>query len=123
MIEETLYAKLYDVLDIPVQQDTISEDKATPYCWFQRRQTLQDVFLDGTQSNLLEAFFDVEICGTSTVNSQALALRAALNGYRVAGVIAGIFIDDQADDYVFKNQDADEGFHVAAISIRVFYYE
>ena len=122
MIEETLYALLQDTLDISVQQNTISEDKASPYCWFQRRSTVQDVFLDGTKSNLLEAFFDVEICGNSAVNSQAQTLRNALNGYRTSP-IAGIFISDQSDDYQFKNMDADEGFHVAAISLRIFYYE
>lgn len=110
---------------LPVQQNTISEDKRQPYIWFQRQSDDADTFLDGTPA-LAETHYVVEVSGWSVDDVEATAdmIKSSLNGYR--GVLNfafahGCFVEQCSDDYIFRNEDEDLGNHVCAFTVRVIH--
>jgi hypothetical protein len=130
-IDENFRAVLLDyvIAPTPVEQNTVAE--GTPLAlrlWYQRRQLDAEPFLDGS-AGLAEVSFDVEIMSGNIAEVEELVdtIRAAaadggLNGYRGvfgAGRTLGVFVEDQSDDYELRGVNSDEGWHVAALSVRV----
>jgi hypothetical protein len=123
MIDIDLQAYLATLTSLPVQQDVISEDKGQPRIWFQRRNGNDDLFLSGAVA-LTETTFDVEVSGLDIDQVQATAseIKTGLNGFlgpMNGENVLGCFVNDQADDYISKSLNADDGYHVAAFSVQI----
>lgn len=127
MIDTGFVEYLGTLTDAPVQQNTISEDYAKPFVWFRRRSANVPLYLDGTPYTIKETFFDVEVIGEDLDEVQELTetLKLALNGHRGTWdgtVVAGCWVSEHNDDYIYKNMDADAGLHVASFETRVMHY-
>ena len=124
MIDVSFYWFLQSLTSYPVQQDRIDASQlATPRVWFQRQSQTTEVFVNGTPGQT-DTVFDVEVCGEDidAVQNLANTLRTSLNGY--SGImlfdrVLGTFVNEANDEYIFKNFDADDGFHVAAFQVQV----
>lgn len=112
-----------------VQQNEFMQDPPSPRIWFTRTSQVEDVDMSAV-GGLVESFWDIE-CQSDDVNEAiaiADAVKARLNGYQgVFGTTAsstsdvqGIFLTDHDDDYIPKDNAADEGTSVAALSARIF---
>lgn len=101
----------------------IPEQVALPYVWIARRAT-EDYGQATAETRPFREYFDVE-CVSSDVSQAedvADAMRAALNGQSGSlgdGTYGGVLVRDQAEDYVPRNQDADEHLHIQSLDVEV----
>lgn len=124
-IDISFYSFLQSQTVLPVAQDVISEDVTTARVWFGRSQSNTQLLNNG-QPMLYDTVFSVEVMSTNIdqMQTEANNLRTALDGYRGSmgmDTVLGVFVTDASDDYVPKNLNADEGWHVQAFSARILY--
>ena len=96
-----------------------------PAVWFRVTNDNEDLTMDGA-GGMHEADVDMECVATTETTSQAVAdaLKDRLHGYRGAmGNISckGAFLQNKDDDYVPYNDDSDNGIHVVAYSLKLWY--
>ena len=96
-----------------------------PHIWYQRQSHEYVGALDG-DSGVREVRFDVECNSTSVSEAYDLAdkVKDRLNFHSGSfgnATAQGVFVEDHDDDYIPKNNDADEGVHVAAMSVAIHY--
>lgn len=115
-------AKVLSLITAPVQQNYISTDKVQPRVWYQKQAGNSDLFADAS-AGMVETTYTVEVNGTDpdAVSEIADAISTAFNGFRgrmFSTTVLGAFVEDAADDYQYKGQDLDEGYHVFAMNVR-----
>jgi len=103
----------------------VPQYSARPNVWLQITSDNEDLTLDGT-GGLHEAYADLECVGISESSAQAVAdaVKARLHGYKGAMgslTVQGVFVSDKDDDYIPVSNDSDDGLHVVAYTIRMFY--
>ena len=123
MIDTDFYAKLDGLTTAPVQQNVLSDNQPQPFVWFQRQYANTDLLLNAGAA-LYDTTYDVEVCGLDIDATAAIAenLKTSLHGFHgtMGGTnVLGMFVQDADDNYVQKNMNADEGFHVFAFQVQI----
>ena len=123
MIDVSFASFLGGLTTLPVQQDVISENQPNARVWFKKQTSNTNILNNGTPI-LDDTTFDVEVASLDIdlTQTEANNIRTALNGYRgmmLFDMVQGVFVSDAADDYIPRNLNADEGFHVAAFQVRI----
>ena len=95
------------------------------YIWFRTASDTVPRTLDQV-GGIHEAFIDIEVVADSESNAQTVAdhVHARLDGVKTAAgnsSIKGMFLADKEDDYLSRNIDSDDGRHVIAYELRVWY--
>lgn len=129
-IDIDLAAQMAALTLAPAEQNKLAEDfPQMPAVVFFRRDSAQDLFLDG-MAGLTTTDFDVEIYGVDVDAVEAMAdtLKGpnALHGFRGLmgqSTVLGAFVSDHASDYLAKSDLAtDEGLHSATFALLVIHY-
>lgn len=108
-----------------VHYNQVPQPTGKPHIWFRVSSDNEELTMDRV-GGLHEAFVDMECVGTSESSAQAVAdaVKSRLHGFKgsMGNVTAqGVFVRDKDDDYLpFANQ-SDEGAHVVAYSVNVWY--
>ncbi len=108
-----------------VHQAHVPESSEGDYVYFQRSTIEPLRTLDASNIDPLYTSFDVEIISRDLEQCQFIAsiVRAKLDCYRGAfddATVKGIFVEDHNDDYIPRGTYADEGVHVAAMSVQIY---
>ncbi len=131
-VDENFVVALASVLPngTVIEESTISEDKAQTRVWFRRADEETELHLDGTEG-LTTTEFDVEVHSTDIDEAQELAAaikapvaRDGLHGFQgTMGdmEVAGVFVSNQDDSYQPKGLNADDGFFVPALKVKVMF--
>ena len=103
----------------------LPQESAKPNIWFRVSSDNEELTMDGT-GGLHEAFVDLECIDDDESGAQAVAdaVKARLHGFKgtMGNVSAkGIFVRDKDDDYAPFANVSDEGAHVVAYSVNVWY--
>jgi hypothetical protein len=106
-----------------IQYSTISEESPTTRIFYQRAANARMISLSGTVL-IEETDFDIECMSADIDIAQEMAdvIKDSLHGFQ--GSVDGTFIhsievEDHADDYNQRGQNADEGLHSANLSVKV----
>ena len=124
MLDVDFQSYLASLTGTTVQENLLSEDKTNlPRVWWQRSEGNVDLLLSGATA-LARTIYDVEVSAldVDAAASTADTIKTTLNGYAGAmgsSRVLAAFVQDQADDYVPKSLDADEGFHVFAFTVEI----
>ena len=108
-----------------VHYNHIPENSARPHVWFRVTSDNEPLTMDGV-GGIHEATVDVECVAETEREAQSVAdaVKPRLHGYKgtMGNVSAkAIFVDDKDDDYFPKANESDEGLHVVALGLRVWY--
>lgn len=123
MIDADTYTMLAGLVAYPVEEGTIDFGTGNTRVWFGRSGSKLDRFNSGEQG-IVETSFDVECISDSIETCQTIAATIYnLDGYKgtwgASGALA-VWVEDQADDYVAKNQWAnDAGLYISTVKITV----
>lgn len=103
----------------------VPQASARPNIWFRIGSDTEERTLDAV-GGLHEANGDIECVATSEGSAQAVAdaVKTKLDGYKGAmGSLTaqGIWLRDKDDDYVPFSNESDDGLHVVAFSLQMFY--
>lgn len=95
-----------------------------PFVWIRRRGIDDLDLIDGDEYPPFYEYFDLEAVSDDVGEALAVAdaCRDRLHGHKGvmgAGAVNGIRVQDQSDDYLTRNDDADERLTVAALDIEV----
>ena len=98
---------------------------AKPHIWFRVSSDTEERTLDGV-GGLHEASGDIECVADSpaTAQSVAAAVKTRMDGYQGAvGTCRaqGMFVRDKDDDYIPYTNQSDEGAHVIAFGLQLWY--
>lgn len=101
------------------------ESAARPFVWFRVSRDDEELTLDAV-GGMHEADVDLECCGLTETSAQAVAdaVKSRLHGYlgTMGNVSAkGIFVRNKDDNYVPFSIQSDEGVHVVAYDVNVWY--
>ncbi len=124
--------RTYTLTDAPVvalinsrmYQNTIPETAALPFVWFMRRSVEFLDVLGEEEATPWREFFDIE-CVAETVDGAidlADAVRAALqatSGAFGTGTIQWLSVRDHSDDYVVRNNAADDRLYVSSLDVEI----
>lgn len=98
---------------------------AKPHIWFRVTNDNEPLTMDGA-GGLHDSNVDVECVGLTEDSAQGVAdaVKNRLHGYK--GALGNItckaaFVDDKDDDYIPFSVQSDEGSHVIAYNVRVWY--
>lgn len=103
----------------------LPEKSDFPHVWFRVTSDDEELTMDGV-GGIHEADVDLECAGLTEASAQAVsdAVKARLHGYKgtMGNVSAkGIFVSNKDDDYEPFTNQSDEGVHVIAHSVKVWY--
>lgn len=109
-----------------VHSGQVPASSLRPFIWFRRRSTVNYLTLDSAAGEQPKEFtFDLEVVAESQLVAKETAelVRTRCNAYR--GMFAdttaqGIFVLEQDDDYLPRNEGGDKGFFVESFGIQVF---
>lgn len=107
-------------------QSHVPEGAAYPLIWFERASENDELGLDGS-SGPKESIWDFECLTEDEANHAVVladAVKARLHGYQGTmgnAVCKAAFVEDHDDDYQVKAIDSDEGRHLSALQVTVFY--
>lgn len=114
-----------DLISTRCHYNHVPESAAKPFVWFRVASDNEDLTLDGT-GGLHEALCDLECAADSESAAQGLAdaVKATLHGY--SGTMGNetaqaAFVSDKDDDYLPYSNQSDEGAHVVAFTLTVWY--
>lgn len=98
---------------------------AKPHIWYRVNSDREELTMDGV-GGLHEASVDVECVGNTAGDCQNVAdvVKNRLHGYKgTLGTASckGAFMDDKDDDYLPYSNQADEGAHVAAFTLKLWF--
>lgn len=101
------------------------QESPRPNIWFRVTSDNEDLTMDGV-GGMHEADVDMECCALTESSAQSVAdaLKTRLHGYKGAmGNISakGAFLKDKDDDYVPFSIEDDDGVHVVAYSLKLWY--
>jgi len=96
-----------------------------PHVWFRVTNDTEELTMDGV-GGMHEAYVDLECVGLNEGSSQAVAdaLKDRLHGYKGTmgnSSAKGAFVSDKDDDYVPFSTEGNEGAHVIAFSLNLWY--
>lgn len=101
------------------------EYSAHPFVWFRVNQDNEELTLDGT-GGMHECYVDLECVGDTEATAQAAAdaVKARLHGTK--GTMGSVtchacFVNDKDDDYVPYMAEGNEGAHIVAYTVKVWY--
>lgn len=121
----TASTSISNVIGTRCHYNQVPQSSAYPHVWIQRQSIDEELDMSGT-GGLANTTFILECSSTGLSEAYSLAdkVRARLHG--VSGTIGnttarGVFVADQDEDYIPRNNDADEGIHVAALSVTVWH--
>jgi HK97 gp10 family phage protein len=124
-VEESKDQALATTIEL-IRQDTIGEDAGPLRVWFQRSSHEEELDLDGTPGGLHETSFNLEVSGLDidVVQQTGDVIAHALHGYMglmSSERVLGAIVESVSDDYIPRSADADEGYHIAAYSVRIIH--
>jgi len=101
------------------------QQSSKPYVWYRVTTDNEELTMDGV-GGIHESFVDLECVDDDEAGAQAIAdaIKGRLHGFKgtMGNVTAkGIFVRDKDDDYAPFANDSDEGAHVVAYSVNVWY--
>jgi hypothetical protein len=105
-------------------QNTVPEAADVPFIWCRRQRIERDETI-GEARRTLAIWYDIE-CVSSDLDeaiSLADAVRDRLegtSGTMGSGTYAWVTVEDQFDDYVPRNEAADESLHVISLIVQVY---
>ena len=104
-------------------QNTVPEGAELPFIWCRRSRMQRREMLDAVRDIEAE-FFDIECVSDDLDDAISLAdaVRDRLEGTSGtvgSGSYAHIGVEDQFDEYVARNQDADEHLHIVSLIVEV----
>jgi len=107
-------------------QNTVPQGATLPYIWYMRRGVAGNDVIGEVESVPMHEYWDIECVSDSvdTAIDLADAVRAALDGhsgeYESGGdTVQWIDVRDQSDDYIVRNESADEVLSVASLDVEV----
>jgi len=108
-----------------VHYNHLPESSARPHIWYRVASDNEELTMDGT-GGLHEAFVDLECVGVTEDSAQDLAdaVKEFLHGHKGAmgaSTASAIFVTDKDDDYVPFAIESDEGAHVDAYTLHIWY--
>jgi hypothetical protein len=103
----------------------LPESAIQPHVWFRVSSDTEERTMDGV-GGLHEAQVDVECAGLSESSAQnvADAIKTRLDGYKGTfgtATAQAAFLRDKDDDYLPFSNQSDEGVHVVAYSLQMWY--
>lgn len=108
-----------------IHQAHVPESSEGDYIYYQRSGIEPLRTLDAYALSPLYATFDVEVISRDIDQCQLIAslIRSKLDCYRGTfddGTVQAVFVEDHNDDYIPRGTYADEGVHVAAMSVQIY---
>lgn len=110
---------------VNVHYNHVPQHISRPYIWYRTASDTVPRCMDKT-GGIHQAFLDVEVVGPSEIDAQAVAdhLHAKVDGYK--GTVGnssaqGMFLRDKDDAYEPRNINDDDGRHVCAYDLEVWY--
>lgn len=98
---------------------------ARPFVWYRITNDNEPLTMDGV-GGMHESYIDIECVGATEASAQAVAdaVKGRLHGY--AGTMGnvsckGAFLEDKDDDYVPLSTSGEDGLHVIAYSLNLWY--
>jgi hypothetical protein len=103
----------------------LPQASAYPHVWFRIASDTEERTLDGT-GGLHEAAADLECVGSSESSAQnvADAVKSRLDGYKGSMgnmTCQAAFLRDKDDDYIPYSNQSDDGAHVVAFTLSLWY--
>lgn len=103
----------------------IPADSAYPHLWFRVTSDNEELTMDAV-GGMHEADIDLECAGITEASAQEVsdAVKARLHGFKgtMGNVSAkAIFLSNKDDDYVPFSNESNEGVHVIAHSVKLWY--
>lgn len=116
-----------DVGGARIEQNKQIEKYEGMFIWYARSGNGQERSLDDAAGAAhFRELFDLDVVGLDVAAVDALGKRIrdkdATRGTFGAGTIQGLFVTDQADDYIPRAVGADDGFHIASMQLEIFGY-
>ena len=108
-----------------IHQNTIPDDKQDPYIWFLQSGVDYSPEIAPTAGVAPHSeMFDIECCAeklsTAALLGKAVRNRCAFfRGTFGSITVQGVFVEDQGDDYQFRNDGSDVTVNIVALSVRV----
>lgn len=108
-----------------IHQNTIPVVSTVPHIWFRRSSERQETAMDGG-CGLYRASFDLECVGATAdvaldladiVKSRLHASKSTTGGVNIMTML----VEDHDDDYVPKAIGSDEGLHVSALDLTMWF--
>ena len=106
-------------------QGTEVQSPTLPRIWYARSSEREDLDLGG-EGGLVESEWDLEVISDDLDEAQDLAhvVKRFLRGKRGTfgtQTVLGTFVEDHNDEYISKSVDAESGYQVAALRVRIFH--
>ena len=108
-----------------VHYNQLPQESTFPHVWFRVASDDEPLTMDGV-GGMHEADVDLECAGLTEASAQSVSdvVKARLHGY--AGTMGnisakGIFLSNKDDDYEPFSNQSDEGVHVIAHTVKVWY--
>lgn len=108
-----------------IHYNHLPESSARPHVWYRVSSDNEELTMDGV-GGMHECYVDLECVGVTESSAQAVAdvVKTRLHGYKGAmgsSTAHGAFLTDKDDDYIPFSINSDEGAHVNAYSLHVWY--